>query len=112
VAADKRDSNLKVLSSRIGLHPMVRAYTDILALEPKEISCKIQIDFRRNPMFLQSHQIQDIITKHIWDCIYLVCKRVCANEHTNADIVAFKEKHQLRLPAAFHLKRNLHAFCM
>ncbi len=53
------------------MSPIFRAYTNILALaltklEPaEEISPKIQIDFVRDPMFLQSYAVLDIISKQI-----------------------------------------------
>jgi hypothetical protein len=78
VAEKKRDSNLRVVSPRIGLHPLVRAYTDALAmtkLEPKQICRKIQIDFERHPMFLQSRQVRDIIRDQIKERIRLVRKQ-------------------------------------
>jgi hypothetical protein len=58
--------NIKLMSPKIGLHPLVRACTDILAmtrLQPKEISRKTQADFAIDPMFLQSCPVQDIITQ-------------------------------------------------
>jgi hypothetical protein len=53
----RHGGNINVISPKIGLHPLVRAYTDILAMtrrQPKEISRKIQADFAMDPMFLQS----------------------------------------------------------
>jgi hypothetical protein len=51
----KRSSgNINVISPKIGLHPLVRAYTDNLfmtKLEPKEISGKLGLGF------IQSHPI-------------------------------------------------------
>jgi hypothetical protein len=49
----------------MGLHPLVRAYTDILSmtkLEPKEIFRKLQTYFVMDPMFIQSRPVRDIIT--------------------------------------------------
>ncbi len=112
VAAKKRNSQLKVVSPRIGLHPLVRAYTDALAmtkLEPKQICRKIQIDFESHPMFLQSRQVRDIITDQIKERIRLVRKQIVQKdpmkknisiEYTH-DVVAFKNKHRLRLPTGF-----------
>jgi hypothetical protein len=67
MAANKRDSSsLKVVSPRLGLSPLGRVHTNIIALtklEPKEISHKIQVDFVRNPMFQHFLQpFSDIIT--------------------------------------------------
>jgi hypothetical protein len=112
VAAKKRDSKLNVVSPRIGLHPLVRAYTDALAmtkLQPKQICRKIQIDFESYPMFLQSRQVRDIIRDQMKERIRLVRKMIVEKdpmkknisiEYTH-DVVAFKNKHRLRLPLGF-----------
>jgi hypothetical protein len=72
----KRHSrNINVISPKIGLHPLVRAYTDILAmarLQPKEISRKIQADFAMDPMFLQSLPVRDIVTEQTSHRIRLI----------------------------------------
>jgi hypothetical protein len=79
VVAKKRDSNLKVVSPHVGLHPLVGMCTDILAmtkLEPEQINHKIQGDFVREPMLLHSSpRIRNIITKQMQEeHIYLVCE--------------------------------------
>jgi hypothetical protein len=97
----------------IGLHPLERVYVDILAmtkLEPKEISAgKIQLDFARYPMFLHSRPVRDIIKKEIQARVLLVCQEFVQKDpsknniiiHYTHDVVAFKDKHQLQLPAVF-----------
>jgi hypothetical protein len=112
VAAKKRDSKLNVVSPCTGLHPLVWAYTDALAmtkLEPKQICRKIQIDFESHPMFLQSRQVRDIITDQIKERIRLVRKQIAQKDPMKKnisikythDVVAFKNKHQLCLPTSF-----------
>jgi hypothetical protein len=69
---------------------MVRAYTDIIALtklETKEISHKIQINFFRDPIFLQSAAVHDSITKQRGDPIYLVCKHIVENDLSKKNII-------------------------
>jgi hypothetical protein len=71
----RHGGNINVISPKIGLHPLVRAYTDILAmtrLQPKEISRKIQADFAMDPMFLQSCPVRDIIKEQISHRIRLI----------------------------------------
>ena len=56
----RNGGNINVISPKIGLHPLVRAYTDILSttrLQPKEFFCKIQADFAMDPMFIQSRPV-------------------------------------------------------
>jgi hypothetical protein len=86
------------MSPKIGLHPLVRAYTDILSmtrLQPKEISRKIQADFAMDPMLLQSHPVQDIITQQISHRLCLI-HHDCIKEHPNQknithDVVSLKK---------------------
>jgi hypothetical protein len=112
VAAKKRDSKLNVVSPRIGLPPLVRAYTDALAmtkLQPKHICRKIQIDFESHPMFLQSRQVRDTITDQMKERIRLVRKQIVEKDPMKKnisikythDVVALKNKHRLRLPLGF-----------
>ena len=103
---------INVVSPKIGLHPLVRAYTDILSmtrLQPKEISRKIQADFAMDPMFLQSRPVRDIITQQISHRIRLI-RHDGIRKHPNQknisiqftqDVVSFKRKHLLRLPNDF-----------
>ena len=103
---------INVISPKIGLHPLVRAYTDILSmtrLQPKEISRKIQADFAMDPMFLQSRPVRDIITQQISHRIRLI-RHDGIRKHPNQkngsiqfthDVVSFKRKHLLRLPNDF-----------
>jgi hypothetical protein len=112
VVLKKRDGTKNVISPRIGLHPLVRAYTDILAmtkLEPKEISRKIQLDFESDPMFLQSRPVRDIISQQIRERIRCVRHQFVQKDPSKKniniqytqDVVAFKDKHRLRLPPTF-----------
>jgi hypothetical protein len=112
VAAKKRDSKLNVVPPRIGLHPLVWAYTDALAmtkLQPKQICPKIQIDFESHPMFLKSRQVHDIITDQMKERIRLVRKLIVEKDPMKKnisikyihDVVAFKNKHRLCLPLGF-----------
>jgi hypothetical protein len=93
-------------SPKIGLHPLVRAYTDLLSmtkLEPKEISPKLQADFAMDPMFIQSRPVLDIITQQICSCVCLNLSEQVENDPTQKntsiqythDVVSFKEKHLL-----------------
>jgi hypothetical protein len=78
-------------------------------LEPKQICRKIQIDFERHPMFLQSRQVRDIITDQIKERIPLVRKQFVQKDPLKKNIsiqythnvVAFKNKHRLCLPPGF-----------
>ena len=108
----KMNGTTPVLSPKIGLHPLVRAYTDILSmtrLEPKEISRKIQADFAMDPMFLQSRPVRDIINKQISHRIRLIRNEGVKNDPSQKntiiqythDVISFKEKHLLRLPDGF-----------
>jgi hypothetical protein len=54
-AAKLTNHSIQVVSPKLGLHPLVKAYTDVLSmtsLDPKEISRKIQADFAMDPMFI------------------------------------------------------------
>jgi hypothetical protein len=110
--AKRNDRIFKVISPKIGLHPLVRAYTDRLSmtkLEPKEISHKLQADFAMDPMFIQSHPVHDIITQQIRSRIRLIRSEQVQNNPTQQntsiqctyDVVSFKEKHLLWLPKDF-----------
>jgi hypothetical protein len=112
LAAKRNDGIFKVISPKIGLHPLVRAYTDILSmtkLEPKEISRKLQADFAMDPMFIQSRPVRDIITQQIRSRVRLNRSEQVQNDPTQKntsiqythDVVTFKEKHLLRLPKDF-----------
>jgi hypothetical protein len=104
--------NINVISPKIGLHPLVRAYTDILAmtrLQPKEVSHKIQADFAMDSMFLQSRPVRDIITEQISHRVRLIRhdgiqkqpnQKNISIQFTH-DVVSFKKKHLLRLPNDF-----------
>jgi hypothetical protein len=71
-----------------------------MKLEPEEISCKILVAFMRNYMFLKYSNVQHI---H-----FLVCKKCVQKDPSKKniiiqythDVLAFKEKHQLRLVSA------------
>jgi hypothetical protein len=91
---------INVISPKIGLHSLVRAYTDILAmtqLQPKEISRKIQADFAMDLMFLQSCPVRDIITGQISHRIRLIRISI---QFTH-DVVSFKKQNLLCLPDDF-----------
>jgi hypothetical protein len=110
--AKRNDGIYKVILPKIGLHPLVRAYTDILSmtkLEPKEISRKLQKDFAMDPMFIKSRPVRDIITQQIRSRVRLIRSEQVLNDPTQKntsiqythDVVSFKEKHLLRLPKDF-----------
>jgi hypothetical protein len=112
LVAKRNDGIYKVISPKIGLHPLVRAYTDILSmtkLEPKEISRKLQNDFAMDPMFIQSRPVRDIITQQICSRVLLIHSEQVLNDPTQKntsiqythDVVSFKEKHLLCLPKDF-----------
>jgi hypothetical protein len=107
-AAKLTNHSIQAVSPKLGLHPLVKAYTDILSmtsLDPKEISRMIQADFAMDPMFIQSRSARDVITKQIGERIRLICREEggkdplqnnSAIQYTH-DVVTFKEKHLLRL---------------
>jgi hypothetical protein len=108
----RNDGIFKVILPKIGLHLLVRAYTDILSmtkLEPKEISHKLQADFAMDYMFIQSRPVRDIITQQIGGRVCLIRSEQVLNDPTQKntsiqythDVVNFKEKHSLRLPKDF-----------
>jgi hypothetical protein len=111
-AAKLTNHSIQVVSPKLGLHPLVKAYTDILSmtsLDPKEISRKIQAEFAMDPMFIQSRYARDVITKQIRERICLICReeggkdplqKNSAIQYTH-DVVTFKENHLLRLPDDF-----------
>jgi hypothetical protein len=110
--AKRNDEIFKVISPKNGLHPLVRAYTDILSmtkLEPKEISLKLQADFAMDPMFIQYRPVRDIITQQIRSHVRLIRSEQVRNDPTQKntsiqythDVVSFKEEHLLRLPKDF-----------
>jgi hypothetical protein len=85
LVAKRNNGIFKVISPKIGLHPLVRAYTDILSmtkLEPKEISFKLQADFAMDPMFIQSCPVRDIITQQICSRVRLIHSEQVENDLT------------------------------
>jgi hypothetical protein len=115
LAARRNGGNIKVASPKIGLHPLVRAYTDILSktkLEPKEVSGKLQADCAMDPMFIQSCPVSDIITQQIGNRLRLIHQEEVQNHPTQKntsiqytqDVVSFKEKHLLHLPKGFQAR--------
>ncbi len=112
LVSKRNDGIFKVISPKIGLHPLVRAYTDILSmtkLEPKEISRKLQADFAMDPMFIQSRPVRDIITQQIRSRVRFIRSEQVQKNTTQKntsiqythDVVSFKEKYLLRLPKDF-----------
>jgi hypothetical protein len=108
----RHGGNINIISPKIGLHPLVRAYTDILAmtrLQPKEISRKIQADFAMDPIFLQSCPVWDIITEQISHRIRLIRHDGIQKQPNQKNIsiqfthnvVSLKKIHLLRLPNDF-----------
>jgi hypothetical protein len=108
----EKGSQVKVICPRIGLHPLVKAHTNILAMtnhEPKEISRQIQIAFDQDPMFFQSRPVRDLITRQIHSRVRWIRKQHAKSHPSNKnihigytqDVVTFKEKHLLRLPVDF-----------
>jgi hypothetical protein len=112
VAAKKRDSKLNAWFPPVLVFIPWFGHTLTLAmtkLPPKQICRKIQIHFESHPMFLQSRQVRDIITDQMKEGIRLVRKQIVEKdpmkknisiEYTH-DVVAFKNKHGLRLPLGF-----------
>jgi hypothetical protein len=112
LASKRNDGNIKVVSPQIGLHPLGRAYSDILPmtkLEQKEIPQKLKAAFEMNPMFIQSHPVSDIITQQISNHVSLIRQEEVQNDPTQKnssmeythDVVSLKEKHLLHLPNGF-----------